>query len=560
MPASKKTAHPLKHASIGSWHAVHTKVVRETVVSDRFHSARGYVIFDRAIRKVEAWLFRRDAHGACSAREEVARRVVQRIVEIGLHDFIATCARRAERGEEPLPREGSAYHCGGLVIDSASGRTRVGPALFARSLALFAAHWAHALWIHFTALFARDRRGPATLVYGVGAAELNHGGNDADFIAFCRHGPIAPLRTAGRYVVQTLAEITRTQTRECTYARVPLFALAVENPVRIAAFLRFASQHVLAFFNFVSKVARFPLMCLLARDLAYTATAARLEAEGLIENVIITNSNYSAQPLWMRPHEGRRHATHMVWYSQNCIPFVYAFDPVRTQLPNHRHMAFDETWVWTEGFGDYIRSLGTDARIHVVGPIVFYPPKPAAGDDDGALRVMVFDVTPVRPEVAHRIGLAYNYYSAENLLKFITDIVTAAARTEEKLGRKVRLVLKHKRSHEPTRDPGYVAAIERFTEAGALQLESPDTNVYALISRADVVIAVPWSSPVYVAQDAGKPALYYDPTGELLPAHEAAADVPFVAGAAKLEQRLLEMLGGERRPAEARDPAYPRTA
>ena len=525
-----------------------------------FHSARAYLAFDAAIGKVEAWAHARTPKCSRSARDEVARRLVQRVVEIGLHDFIADCARRAERSEEPLPREGDPYRCGGLVIDSASGRTRVGAVLFARSLALFAGHWAHALWIHFTALFTRERRGPGTLVYGVGAAELNHGGSDSDFIAFCRHGPIAPLRTASRYVVQTLAAVASRHPHECTYMRVPLFALVLENPLGLTEFARFAWRHALDFFAFAVRVARFPPMCVLARDLAYQATAARLEDKGLIENVIITNSNYSAQPLWMRPHERRRHATHMVWYSQNCIPFVYAFDPVRTQLPNHRHMAFDETWVWTEGFGDYIRSLGTRARIHVVGPIVFYLPKAAPSDHDGALRVMVFDVTPVRREVARRIGLLYNYYSAENLLKFITDIVTAAARTEEKLGRKVRLVLKHKRSHEPTRDPGYVAAIERFTEAGALQLESPDTNVYALIARADVVIAVPWSSPVYVAQNAGKPALYYDPTGELLPAHEAAADVPFVAGAAKLEQRLLEMLGGGRRPAEARDPAYPRTA
>jgi polysaccharide biosynthesis PFTS motif protein len=376
-------------------------------------------------------------------------------------------------------------------------------------------------------------------------------------------GPIAPLREARRYVVQALGAIGSANPAQCTYHRVPLFALALENPVGATGFSRFLLEHTRALLAYLRAVARFRAMCIIGRDFAYHASASRLDAQGLIENVIITNSNYSAQPLWMRRHAGRGHSTHMVWYSQNCIPFVYAFDPVRTQLPNHRHLAFDETWAWTEGFADYIRSVGVKAAIHVVGPIMFYLPEPDAGPRrEGELRIMVFDVTPVRPEIARRIGLVYNYYSTDNVLGFIGDIVSAARNIEAQLGKKVRVALKHKRTHEPTRDPRYVAAIERLADdEGALELEPPEANVYSLAAAADVVIAVPYSSPVYVAQDAGTAALYYDATGELIPAHEAAADIPFAARSVELEEKLLEILGGcARRPPPAVEPSYPRTA
>jgi hypothetical protein len=530
----------------------------------KFHSARAYVAFEDAIRKAEPGAVAR-ARACCgSDRDEVARRLVQRVVELGLHEFIGTCAKRLEAGLDPLPDPRSGFTGGGLATD-ANGRIRVRPALLVRSLGLFAGHWAHALAIHVRALFKPQQaaRGAATLIHGVGLAELNRGGSDREFLAFCRTGPIAPLRAARRFVVQALGAISSSNAAQCTYHRVPLLALALENPVSAAGFLTFLLDHMRALLAYLGAVARFPAMCIVGRDFAYHASASRLDRSRLIENVIITNSNYSAQPLWMRRHAGRGHSTHMVWYSQNCIPFVYAFDPVRTQLPNHRHLAFDETWVWTEGFADYIRSLGLRAAIHVVGPIMFYLPQPAARPRrEDELRIMVFDVTPVRSEIAQRIGLVYNYYSTDNVLAFISDIVSAARKVEAKLGKKVRVALKHKRAHEPTRDPRYVAAIEKLADdEGALELEPPEANVYSLAAAADVVIAVPYSSPVYVAQDAGAAALYYDPTGELIPAHEAAADIPFAAGSAELEEKLLELLGGSaRRSPPAVESSYPRTA
>lgn len=532
----------------------------------KFHSARAYVAFDEAIRNVETWVGPRSPRFCEFDGHDVAKRLVQRFVEIGLNEFVLTCVRRLERGLEPLPDAGSSYSCGGLIIDSAGGRVRIRPALLLRSLGVFLGHWSHALLVHLIALLKSPAlsRGRATLVHGVGSAELTRGGSDSDFLAFCRAGPIAPLRNARRLIVQVVGPMSTSNAETCSYHRVPLLGLVLENPIGTVEFLRFLSSHAQALFDFVFAVARLRAVCVLGRDFAYHATAMRLNRQGLIESIIITNSNYTAQPLWMRPYPWRSYSTHMVWYSQNSIPVVYAFDPIRTQLPNHRHFAFDETWVWTDGYADYIQNLGIGAVIHVVGPIVWYLPEPPSRERrTDEIRIMVFDVTPVRPEVAQRIGLLYNYYSAENVLRFIEDIVSAARRIETKLGRKVCVVLKHKRSHEPTRDPRYIAAIERLVcgQDAMLSLEALEANLYSLTSGSDVVIAIPYSSPVHVATYTGTPAMYYDPTCELLPEYDAAAGVAFAAGDAELGDKLAQLLSAKPRQARhGSEAGYPRTA
>lgn len=529
----------------------------------RFHSGRAYIAFDEAMRRVEPWLHARAA--ACSGADlEWGRRLAQRVVEIALNDFVLICARRLGRGAEPLPDPGEVY-AGGVVIDNVRGCIRVRPALLVRSLVLFAGHWCHALLVHVAALFGRrsHARGAATLVHGVGLAELTREDSDAQFLAFCRKGPIAPLRKAQRFIVQSVMPLSSSEPDVCAYHRVPLFGLVRTNRVSIGAFMRFVREHLGAVVRFGSAVARFPPLALLARDFAYETTARRLDRERLIENVIITNSNYSAQPLWMRPSAGRARATHMVWYSQNVLPFTYLFDALQSRLPHHRHFAFDEVWVWTEGFADYIRQLDTGAAIHVVGPVLWYLPEPAAGRYAAhEIRIVVFDVTPVRPEIARRIGLLYNYYSANTVLQFIEDIAAAAREIETKLGKKARVVLKPKRSHDPARDPRYIAAIDRLTagQDAVLTLEPPQSNVWALCEGCDVVIAIPWSSPVYVATQVGTPALYYDPTSELAPTYDTGRGVRFAAGPAALGEELRRLLAGARAVHAPRSETdYPRT-
>ena len=328
---------------------------------------------------------------------------------------------------------------------------------------------------------------------------------------------------------------------------VPLFAALRWRGLGPLACARALLRHAVALISFSWAVIRCPSVIILGRDAAYHAAAAALNRVGGLQTVVLTNSNYSAQALWMWALPGRRYRTHMVWYSQNSVPVVYADDPVDIPLPNFRFITVDETWVWTEGFRVFLEKLGCRGRYHVVGPILWYLPeasislRTSTGDDE--IRIAVFDVTPVRDEVGAHLGLICNYYRTANMVRFIEDIVYACAQTERATGKRVRILLKHKRSYVSTRDPRYIALIEKLSGPGqAIELVSPETNIYSFASSCDLTLVIPYSSPVHVAVSCGRPAIFYDPTMEVQPVYEVHPLLKFIVGRENLEKALLKIL------------------
>jgi polysaccharide biosynthesis PFTS motif protein len=234
----------------------------------------------------------------------------------------------------------------------------------------------------------------------------------------------------------------------------------------------------------------------------------------------------------------------MVWYSQNTIPLVYASNPIKANIPNYRHMRIDVSWVWTEAYAAYLRTLSIPGDIHVVGPILWYlAPVPAvskAASDDIALAV--FDLTPVREAVAESIGLFCNYYSTAIMIQFVEETLSVCREMERRTGRRVRLFLKHKRSYNTkTHDPRYIELISRLSaQGGGIDLIPFETNMYTLLASSDLAIVVPYSSPAYVASTVGIRAIYFDPTKELLPTFEPASLVTFASGRVELLRIALE--------------------
>ena len=162
----------------------------------------------------------------------------------------------------------------------------------------------------------------------------------------------------------------------------------------------------------------------------------------------------------------------------------------------------------------------------------------------------MFDVTPVRDDVALRIGAIDNYYSTANMVRFIEDILYACAETERIIGRRVRILLKHKRSYKPAHDAGYISLIEKISGPGqAVELVSPDANMYSLISGCDLAVVIPYSSPAHVATSLGRPAIYYDPTMTVWPVFARHPLLMFVAGRENLVKSLSQFLDAEGRGA-----------
>lgn len=512
-----------------------------------FTLSQAYIRFDAVIAAIEPRLRNSTPGVRGYDGSALSRRLSQRLVEVGLNPFVRQAADRHARGLDPFSSQPSTIDCSGLKFDIREGLVTPTFLRWARAVSEFSAQWLRTLLmvIWHAATAPRTAAGKASLLFGVGVEDLAADGSDLRFVRFCRHGPIAPLRDAGRLIIECATEIKSSQADRFRYSRHPLFSLDREFPPGIRELLLFLVEHLAAAAAFFRASTVLPIFCLLARDLAIHALVSRLNRRGAIDSIVITNSNYHVQSLWMRALPGRRFRVHMVWYSQNSIPLVYRSNGVRSSVPNHRHIEVDEIWVWTAGFAGYLKETGVRGAVHVVGPIVWHLPERghaiSEGDDP---RLLVFDVTPTTLAFIQKLGLTPRLYfhRLENARKFICDILEVRDELQRLLGRKVHAVLKHKRTPTPFHEHDYVTMVARLADANLVDLVPPETNLYSLIGRSTLVLAIPYSSPVHIAAHMGVPAVYYDPTEELLPIYEAGENVYFASGRSQLQKVVSGLL------------------
>ncbi len=523
-------------------------------VSKNLYAPRCYAAFNRRIDAVTPWITSKVQPFCGYAAHKVTWRFRQRCTELAVPAFMRACVVWFGR-TGLLPADTERVDCSGLRFETDRSVT-LSLGLFLRAFAEFVLHWLHALAAILLCLRLRPSdTASITLAFGIGTENLIADGSDARFLAYCRHGPIVPLVEAEMLVVQAVQRVTSTEPDRVRYHRFPLFAALRWRGLGPLAWLRALTSHVVALVSFGWSVMRCPSAIILWRDAAYHAAAAALDRAAGLRAVVLTNSNNASQPLWMTDLQDRRFRTHMVHYSQNSIPIVYAADPVRSNFPGYRHIRVDVSWVWTEGYAKYLKGIGVPGEIHPVGPILWYLLRPAPTDSEYEdIRIAVFDVTPIRNDVELRIGEINNYYSTANMIRFIEDILYACAKMEQATGKRVRILLKHKRTYKPDHDQDYISLIEKISGPGqAVELLPPDANMYSLISGCDLTLVIPYSSPAFVATSLGCQAIYYDPTMELQPVYDKQPFLTFVAGRDNLVNALRRVLdSGLTKAAEVR--------
>jgi hypothetical protein len=512
-----------------------------------YHSGPVYEAFDHIIRRVETWMVEK-VWAILGFDETVVReRLVQAIAEIGLIPFASLCAHRLAAAEELIPPIDQGLDIGGLVIDPADGKVQLTPRLLVKSLALFIFMWLQMLGnilLGFLSYRTRDNT-PTTLLFGLGAGAISYQGSDLRFVQFCRTGPIRPLAEAREFRIQDAQGKGSISDPAFVYVRSPVDVLVRDGLLGAYGQSRLLVAHFLGLFRFLGVIARFPLLSLLGRDVAHAAAIRALDRKGLIQAVVVTNSNLGFHPLWMRGPVNRGFKVHTIHYSQNSKPFVYARDRLVSDYPLFRHIRVDEHWAWTPGYRTYIEELGHKGPIHVVGPIVWHLPDPPLSRTHDRICVTVFDVTPVYADLAiSEAGLINNYYSTDNMLRFIEEIISVCLELESKWGRSVQILLKHKRAFSKGfHDQRYIDSVESLSESRPqFELVEYSENMFSLLESSDLSISIPYTSVAYVASHLGKRAIYFDPSQELWPSHETTPFIEFASGRTELLQVVERVL------------------
>src|SRR5262249_3506257 len=160
-------------------------------------------------------------------------------------------------------------------------------------------------------------------------------------------------------------------------------------------------------------------------------------------------------------------------------------------------------WCWTPEFGDWLRSHGVEAEVHAVGPIMFHLPEPAQDRDPGEVVVCVFDVTAISDEYIAQKGFGWLYYGSSTCIRSLEEIILAAQQLGRERQRRVRVLVKHKRSYAWVHSKSYIDRISAWVESGAIEVVPPESNIFSLVASSDLVVAAPFTSAAMVGDFVG---------------------------------------------------------
>ena len=470
----------------------------------------------------------------------VSRRLRQRLVR----DMYPAFARAYAASDSASYR--SRLEIDGLRLDFKDRAVRLTRKRIIAEALSFVAVWSTVLLrVLVATVFRADRSRRMTVVTGITAEEVFRGGNDIQFVRFCQNGPVAALSTEALLLVQADGERASVEAQRISYVRRPWLAAAQLHRWQLSETAHFVVEHLRAAKAYLCASWRVPTLALLARDLAYDSLVRSLDRAGALENIVTTCSSYSEQFIWMADLPGRRFGFHTLWYSMSFFPKIYVDDPVESVLPDFLHMSAEQSWVWTNGQAGLLRQWGVPGEMHVIGPLLFYLPGDRTHDvaRRSAAVITVFDVTPFSDEALARHGRVGNYYSTETVTTFVEGVRHACHRAAEATGVAIEIRFKPKRSYTTDHDHSYIDRLKHLPESDPhIRLLSPDANLFDVVAESDLVVAIPYSSPAYVAAAQGVPAIYYDSSRRLVPSHESSPHIQFVADADALIVAVARIL------------------
>ena len=479
-----------------------------------------YAEFDRIIRLFEKKISGKLPVTANFSKKVIEERVTQRLVQLLFYPFCILCTRRLREGKYPVPGKNEKVLLNKVTIDSNTGKIGLNTTFILIQVADFFWEWIGALGAVIRGYFNHSQKWkqPVTLVFGIGLTDINFLGEETPFIKFCKEGPIKPLVDAEMLVIQAGGK-EKSKHFFLQYTNHPVFQTIEKTKLGFMNRSGLLVSQLLLPFRFGWMVMQNKLSVVLAKDIVQAQVIASLDEARLIQSVIITNSLFFQQYLWMRQTGNRSFKVHELHYSQNTIPIVYKDDSFVSFFPAFRHVCVDEHWVWTEGYAKYLQELGHKGPIHIVGPILWYLPAamqtvPRQTND---IKMLVFDIPPVTREVADKLGIINYYYSCDHMIRFIEDIIAVSKEYGERKGKNVKIYLKSKRDFRKNfHDEDYAAGIRKCEEENTnFKVMDASQNLFSLLNECDLSVSIPYTTVPYIAAYLRKPAIYFDPGGEL---------------------------------------------
>jgi polysaccharide biosynthesis PFTS motif protein len=252
---------------------------------------------------------------------------------------------------------------------------------------------------------------------------------------------------------------------------------------------------------------------------------------------IIYTQGYGVVPLWFDVASRKGITTRMVFYSKNSIHIRQRGDSEDVEIPLFYYLIADRYCVWDKQQKEWLMSLGyRENTIDVVGPIIIskYPVNPGPCRTGARPRILICDRGPLKSEDMAVKGFLTPYYCGSVLREFFVDISQAC---EEAFPLGYELLLKANLFDHA--EVAYLEAVAEFRKRHTVLMVDPYQSPLYSVDGTNAVISIPFTTVSEVGRHYGIPAIYYDPTGEIVavPPH-VGTGIPLIQGRDALVQWL----------------------
>ena len=219
---------------------------------------------------------------------------------------------------------------------------------------------------------------------------------------------------------------------------------------------------------------------------------------------IFNSGNCLIRPWWTFLIENKNYKkVYTAFYSSNHFPH-YSYEKYYSGV---RLMTWNNYIFWTEEQKLWLDKINNNYKEYsIVGYFPFFGKN--VDLEKNKKIASIFPITPYEIKYLYREMYQYHYYSTENSIKFLKDIMFIFKDLD------LEIYIKLKRNN-PEADKRYVDFIKRLGNEKNITIISSDVAPISLIDKSDIIIAPPFSSPCLIAEYFNKSAIYYDPTNKL---------------------------------------------
>jgi len=439
-----------------------------------------------------------------------SKHLIQKIIHLGISEFLT------DKNFNHLILK-NRVETKNFIISRDRGLESISFKLIYKTLIQFFLIWSLFFFFYFFSLLFRKKKElrKKIIIFGTEHLDINNKEIISNFINFLKKH----ITVRKEYDILISSNLNKILKFENFIFKKYSHIIILNSGLGLKDFIEIQLLHFRYLYIFIRNIFKDRRSSVLAKDFAMMSLYDYANKKKLIKSMIFTNTNMNYQPLWSSDYINKDFSTSMFWYSENSSPIVCDIknntDYFNQYHPHISLLSIDYHYVWTNFFKNTLKKFTTFKKCYVIGPILWKLIKKNNSLLIKENSILVFDVTALSDQWMIDSGHSDLFYSYKNMKQFILDIVDS--KNKIKALSKTKIILKPKRKIAHKNDMNYLAFLKKLEAENKIIIINSSSDIALEIEKALLVISVPFSSPLILANYLKKDCIYYDPTYSVIP-------------------------------------------